>query len=196
MSGSDQAAPPRQGYDRLTVILHWTMAGLILANLALAVVFGGLDGAERGRLIRIHKSIGVTILALALLRLLWWRMRPKIEALNGLGEGARRLASLVHAAFYALMILMPLSGWAMISADEGARPTVIWGVLPWPKIAPLAALDPAIREQVHAVLGKAHWVLGLTVAALIAVHVAGALLHQFVARERALQRMLPRLPRR
>jgi cytochrome b561 len=131
MSGSDQTAIPRQGYDRLTVVLHWSMAGLILANLALAVMFGGLDGAERGRLIRIHKSIGVTILALALLRLLWWRIRPKVAALHGLGEGARRLAQGVHVAFYALMILIPLSGWAMISADEGGRATLIWGALPW-----------------------------------------------------------------
>lgn len=196
MSASDQAGTPRRGYDRLTVVLHWTMAGLILANLALAVVFGGLDGAERGRLIRIHKSIGVTILALALLRLAWWRVRPKVAALRGLGEGARRAASVVHAAFYALMILMPLSGWAMISADKGGRATVIWGVLPWPKIAPLEALDPAVQEQIHGILGRTHWVLGLVIAALVAAHVAGALLHQFVAREPALQRMLPRLKSR
>lgn len=193
MNGSDQAAIPRQGYDRLTVALHWAMAGLILANLALAVVFGGLDGAERGRLIRIHKSIGVTLLALAVLRLIWWRLRPKVAALHGLGKVARRLAQGVHAAFYALMILIPLSGWAMISADKEGRATAIWGMLPWPRIAPLVTMEPALREQVHAVLGKLHWGLGVAMAVLVALHVAGALLHQFAAREPALRRMLPRL---
>jgi cytochrome b561 len=181
------------GYDDMAIALHWIIAAMILANLGLSLVFEGLQGAERGALIRIHKSLGVSILALVVLRLAWRLVGPRVTPLAGLAPTARRLADVVHKAFYLVLLLMPLSGWAMISADRGGRATLVWGVLPWPRITGLVDLPPAVRDQVHAALALLHLGLGVALAALIGVHVGGVLLHQVFEGRPQLQRMTPRL---
>ena len=177
-------------YDGVAIALHWLLAGLILANLLLALNFEQLHGAARGAPIRLHKSIGVTILVLGLARGLWRLARRPPPLPPELSPLTRRTAKAAHAGLYVLMVVTPLSGWAMISADAGGRSTVIWGAAPWPRIRALVDLPPATREVLHTALNGVHLALGLTLAALIAVHVAGAFRHQLRG-VRELERILP-----
>jgi cytochrome b561 len=191
---AERAAPaevPPGRYTRIAMALHWAIAVLVLLNLLLAWRFEGLEGAARGAPIRLHKSIGVTILALMVVRLGWRLARPPPPFAAHLGPAERRLARAVHWSFYGLLILQPLVGWAMISADAGGRPTRVWGALPWPRIQALADLTPALREEVHGWLGAVHLGLGLAIAALVVAHVAGALKHQFWDHDGALRRITP-----
>ena len=167
-------------YDRLATVLHWTIALLVAANLLLALGFENLDGEARGRLIRIHKSLGVTILALALLRLLWRLARPAPALPAGFGPATRRWARTVHAVLLWLPLILALSGWAMISADEGAYRTLVFGWFEWPKIAPLTTAPAGVREGLHAILGAAHLSLALALVVLVAGHAGAALKHQFL----------------
>lgn len=188
---SDRAAAQPDRYTGVAMALHWLVAALVVANLLLAWRIEGLEGAARGAPIRLHKSIGVSILALMLVRL-GWRMthRPPPLAAH-LQPLERRLARLVHASFYALLILQPLVGWAMISADAGGRPTRVWGLAPWPRIGLVSGLPPALKETVHGWLGAAHLWIGLAIVVLVVSHVLGAVKHQLVDRDRALQRITP-----
>jgi cytochrome b561 len=180
-------------YDGLTILLHWVMAALIVANLLLALVFETLDEAARGQLIRAHKSIGVTILALAALRLLWRFVKRPPPPLASLSPATRLAAKTVHWILLWLPLVMALSGWAMISADKGFHPTRVFGLFVWPRMGFLVALPAEARAHAHALLGVTHLTLGLTLAALIVGHVAAALKHQFVELQPELERMTPGL---
>jgi cytochrome b561 len=191
MSRAGTRAPePPATYDAVSVALHWTIAVLVLANLLLAWRFEGLDGAARGALIRIHKSAGITVLLLSLLRPLWRALHPAPRP-AGSSDLERRLAKAVHCSLYALLVAMPLSGWMMVSADSAQRPTRVWGLAALPRLEFLAALPPPLREQVHGLLAGLHLALALALTALVAIHVAGALKHHFAASEGGLERMLP-----
>lgn len=162
----------RATYDGLSIVLHWAIAVLVLTALLLAWRFEGLEGAARGAPIRLHKSIGVTVLVLSLVRPAWRACHPVTPTAGA--EIERRLAKAVHLGLYGLLVLMPLSGWAMISADSAGRPTRVWGLVPWPRLRLLADLPAPLHEQVHGVLGAIHLAIALTLVALIALHVAAA----------------------
>lgn len=167
-------------YGRVAIAFHWTIAALIAANLLIG--FGNetvFDGW-----IWLHKSIGLTVLALSLLRLAWrlgHRPPPLPRELPGWQRG---LAHGVHWGLYALMVAMPLSGWVFTSASAKPRATTfgLFDVPPLP-IAPDVALNAGVRDL--------HGLLGWAMAALILLHVAGALKHQLLDGLPVLRRILP-----
>ena len=101
-------------------------------------------------------------------------------------------AQAAHLLLYGLILALPLSGWIHDSAfkDAAAHPLTIFG-LPWFRIGPIARLDPAAKEQVHATWFAIHSALAYGLYGLLALHVLGALKHQFIDREAELGRMLP-----
>jgi len=153
--------------------LHWIMAVLILAMLFIGVGMASTVAHIYLRLVHIHETLGLAILILALIRLAV-RLRYGAPALPlDLPEPMKLAAYLSHYALYALMIAMPLIGWAMLSAAQ--YPVVLWGV--WlPRVAPQSA-------SLHTALWNAHFYLGFLFFALILMHLAAALFHALIRRD-------------
>lgn len=179
-------------YSRVAVILHWLVAVLMIGNVILAWSVDYLPD-ERIRLaIDTHKSIGITVLGLALLRVLW-RLghRPPTWPAGALTPMESRVSGWVHLGLYALMVLLPLSGWLHDSAWKAAatHPMTLFGVVPWPRFGFIMDLDPARKEMLHDLFGEGHELLGYALYGLLGLHIAGALKHQWLDRQKALQRM-------
>lgn len=134
-----------------------------------------------------HKSIGITVLMLALVRMAW-RLADLTPALpNHMRPWERRLAHTSHALIYLMMVAMPLSGWVINSAAN--FPLKLYGLIRLPDIAPA---DKALQTQAEIVHLSLFWML----AALLVLHIGAALWHHFVQRDEILARMLPGTTRR
>jgi cytochrome b561/glycosyltransferase involved in cell wall biosynthesis len=181
-------------YTMTAMVLHWAIALLLAVNIALALSVDHLPDAAVRPVIDTHKSIGITVLGLALIRLLWRlsHVPPPLATRYALWE--RRCATAVHATLYGLMLALPLSGWLHDSAwkDAATHPMRLFGLVPWPRIQAIATLEPALKESLHTVFGQLHTWFGYALYALFTLHVLGALKHQLYDREPELQRMLPR----
>jgi cytochrome b561 len=178
------ASPDRDISDRYSttaIWLHWIIAGLIIANLALGLLQDEFGREARGWMIWLHKATGMTVLGLSLARLLWrlgHRPPPFDPALLRWEIG---LARAVHWLFYLMMIAIPLSGWLLSSS--GNRATDFFGLF---EIPPL----PISRaEDVNERLGDVHEILGKAMIGLILLHVAGAVRHHSAGHTHLIGRM-------
>ena len=167
-------------YSLVAIILHWAIAALLAFQISVGWALEDL-GARGFALYQWHKSVGITILGLTLLRIVvrYWKPRP--ARLEGGWQGA--LASGVHFGLYAFMLGAPLSGWALVSTAKVKVPTLLFGVLPLPHL-PLPAGAHELAEGGHGLIA---W-LGI---ALFLLHVAGALRHHFLIRDGLIWRMIP-----
>jgi cytochrome b561 len=169
-------------YGSVAQFLHWGIVVLLTVQVTLGKVADSLPiGLERLVVMARHKSFGITILGLALLRLAWrWIDRPPPPP--PMPRWQEIAARLNHWALYALLFALPLSGWLMSSAAN--RPVSWFGLAQLPDfIAP----DPAQQERFHDLHHLFIWAL----FALVGLHVAAALKHQFFDRDGLLWRMLP-----
>lgn len=185
-------AGPR--YTRIAMLLHWLVAALIISNVVLIWTVD-LWSDERVRpVIDTHKSIGITVLGLALLRLLWRLANPPPPMPASLQPWEKRAAHTAHWLLYALIFALPLSGWLHDSAwkDAGTHPMYLFGLFEWPRIAAAGGFDPATQDRLHDALGLAHTAFGYGLYALLALHVLGALKHQFYDGHAELERMWPK----
>lgn len=166
-------------YSGGAILLHWLIAALLLANVVIA--FTMEDARD---LMPLHKSIGITVLLLTLVRI-GWRLTHAAPPLPATLASWERLAARVtHDAFYLLLLVMPLLGWA--SASSGKWGTgALFGVIPW------FDLPIGKSHDLHEAMGEAHELAAYLTIALIALHVAGALKHQLIDRNAMLSRMLP-----
>lgn len=173
------------------IALHWTIAALIVLQVVLA---GRMEGRtpEAFAVFQLHKSVGITVLLLSLARLAWRLMHPPPPEPADLAPWERRLAAAVHWAFYGVMILMPLSGWVMVSTSRIAVPTLLFGAIPWPHLPGLSELAPAAKAMWNSVAKDAHHLIIKGAYVLFGLHVAGALKHQLIDRgSPVLARMAP-----
>lgn len=162
-------------YGRVAILLHWTIALLVLSNLLLGLGIELTADAQRGALVRLHKSIGVTVLLISLARVAWRLAHKPGPSLTP--QPYRRLAHAVHVAFYILIVVLPLSGWVMISLATPQRPTLLYGLVKWPAIGWLVDRPGPLKTALHTLAGQAHLTLAILMAILIVLHVAGALWH-------------------
>ncbi|HEY1746059.1 MAG TPA: cytochrome b [Xanthobacteraceae bacterium] len=174
---------PRRGWPLPVRLFHWLGAVLVLWTLALGTYMVQFvdDAARRFELTQTHKSIGIAILGVTIIRLFLRlvTVAPKPELAARLTVLAAKLA---HWALYALLVVMPASGWLMISTTPVRVPTVVFGLFRLPY--PLAPNVPLYRLA-HAI----HLASAIALAALIAVHVAAALIHALLWRDQTLARM-------
>lgn len=180
-------------YTRTAIALHWLIALGVIANIALAWIWPHLADERVRPAIDTHKSIGVTVLGLAVMRLLWrYGHRPPPLPV-GYRPWEVRASKVTHALLYILILAMPLTGWIMDSAwkDAATHPMAWFGLFQWPRIGFIMRLDPAIREPLHTIFGAAHEWLSYLLYLLLALHLGGALKHQLLDGEPELQRMLP-----
>jgi cytochrome b561 len=171
-------------YGRVAIALHWLIATLIAVGFSIGWVMTRIAGFTPAKLkyFSWHKWIGVTVLAFALVRLLW-RIAHRAPPLPAAMAGwQRQAAHAVHLLLYALMLAVPASGY-LYSSAAGIQ-VVYLGILPLPAfIGPDPALKPVLREV--------HVLLDYTLAALVGAHLLAALKHQFIDRDGLLARMLP-----
>jgi len=168
-------------YTRTALTLHWLIAGFILAGLFMGWTMTDMAiSPARLKTYNYHKWVGVTVLTLALLRLLW-RLTHRPPALLPMPRWQQRAAQGGHALLYALMLAVPMSGW--IYSNATGYPVVYLGKLPLPN---LVARDKVLADRWHEV----HEVLATTLAILVALHVLAALQHHFVHKDNTLRRML------
>ena len=169
-----------QRYSLAAIILHWAIAALLAFQIAVGWALGGL-GARGFTLYQLHKSVGITILALTILRIVirYWKPRP--PAKEGGWQGA--LASGVHFGLYAFMLAAPLTGWALVSTAKVKVPTLIFGILPLPPL-PLPA-------SAHEAFENGHGLIAWIGIALFLLHVAGALRHHLLIGDGLIWRMVP-----
>ena len=186
-------AAPLSRYNGLAMLLHWLIAALLIGNIGLAWYFNSLPKLAQIPIVQVHKSIGISILILSLLRLAWrfTAIPPPLPPQMAVWE--RRVAAAVYVLFYVVMIGMPVTGWAMVSASQYIHvyPITLFGLAPWPPIYPLTVLAPAPMHQAHELFAGAHGLLAKLAYVLILVHVAAALRHQFVRRDDIMARMIP-----
>lgn len=166
-------------YNSVARTLHWLLALLIIGNLAGGLFADALEGSFE--IMPIHKATGLLILALTVVRIVW-RLTNRPPALPAHVAGLERAgARAAHVGLYALMLIMPLTGWIFSSA--GKYPLSFYGLFDVPKL-PFTKGDPIVGAA-H----EGHEILGWVFLALIVLHVAAALRHHFILRDNVLRRM-------
>lgn len=170
-------------YGAVAQTLHWLIAALIVTQFTLAYLADDLPlGAHKLALLARHKSFGMTVLMLAILRLLWRLNNPPPPLPSGMTPLERTLARATHIAFYVLLFAMPLTGWLMSSAKNYS---VSWfGVFTWPNLI-------AKNETAFDVLRSTHHILSYALFAIAVLHILAALKHHFWNKDTVLLRMLP-----
>jgi cytochrome b561 len=171
-------------WGSLAQLFHWVIVALVITQFVLGTLSASLPAASLKKLTWItpHKSIGITILVLAVLRLGWRWMNPTPLLPDTLKSYERVLAHFTHYALYVLLFVMPLTGWIMSSARS--FPVSWFGIVQLPD---LVGRDPALYEALH----TTHAILAWTLAAIAVLHVAAAFKHHFVLKDDVLKRMIP-----
>lgn len=185
-SVSDAVPQPRLlRYDNGAVLLHWLTALVVVAQVVVGFVFDAMErGAARAELFTVHKTIGATILVLALVRLGWRIAHPPPPFPPDLPGWERAAAVWNHRIFYLLLILLPLTGLTAVSGHaEGRATTLLLFSIPLPVI-------PGVTEGVGELAGDTHVLLVFVTLALLVLHIAAALKHQ-IRGERTAGRMPP-----
>ena len=177
----NQSSPTRYGAAAQT--FHWMIAALIVTQFTLAYMADDLPiGAHKLALLARHKSFGMTVLMLAILRLLWRLMHRPPELPDHMTSLERKLARATHIAFYVLLFAMPLTGWMMSSAKNYS---VSWfGLFTWPNLI-------GKNEAAFNFLHSTHEVLSDVLLAIAVLHILAALKHHFWNKDNVLLRMLP-----
>ena len=172
--------PERYGY--IAQAMHWSIVGLLIVQFTLAIIAEDLPkGLDKLMTLARHKSVGITILSLAILRLAW-RFVDRPPPLPPMMRWQAVVARFSHTALYTLLFAMPLTGWMMSSASN--YPVSWFGFVQLPD---LVAPDPALKEA----LLEIHDGFSKVLIALAGLHVAAVLKHQFLDRDGLLFRMLP-----
>jgi cytochrome b561 len=169
-------------FSRLSIAVHWVSVLVLLASFALG---WGRDLLEESGwddvALMAHRQLGVTVVVLLMLRLAA-RWMTKRQPVHQPFQWLNLLGSMSHLALYALLLLLPVLGWAMTNAQGHA--VTLWGILQLPE---LVAIDPDWADTFQ----EWHERAGLALLALVALHAAAALIHHHVLKDEVLTGMLP-----
>lgn len=172
--------PQRYSYTAIT--LHWLLALLLAFQISLGWALEGHNSPELFARYQLHKSVGITILLLSLVRLAVRLFTPRPPASDG-PAWTRALASTVHWLFYLVMILGPVTGWLIVSTARVQVPTLLFGIVPWPHLP----VGPGWHDPAESLHGAMAWFA----IGLFLLHIAGAFRHQWLLGKPELQRMIP-----
>jgi len=173
-------------YTKVAIILHWTIATLIIGLITVGLLMTNPDMPNRFTLYQLHKSFGIMVLLLSIFRLIWRLIHKPPPLPLGMNKWEIIGAKLTHIAFYGIMIGMPLLGWAIVSASSLPIPTKLFWTIPWPDLPfiPESKKLEGIFEFLHGNIGK------MTIG-LILLHFGAAMKHHFVNKDSVFVRMMP-----
>jgi len=172
-------------YPATSKLLHWLIAVCVLTTAPVAIVMIRVGkGPTQDMLYNFHKSLGVLILVLMILRLINRLAVGALAAAPDIEPWQKALSSFVHTSLYVLLLAMPVVGYIANSAYGAATPFFGWFDLP-----PIIGKNEALSTQLFTI----HRWVGWLVIALVLMHIGGALYHQFIRRDTVLKRMLPRV---
>lgn len=174
-------------YSTVAIAFHWTIAAMIIVNLWLGLFHDGLP--SEWKVMPVHKALGITVLVLTIGRIIWRLMHRPPPMLASVTGWERTAATLMHWALYALMLIMPLTGWAMSSVgrDGGPPRPLTWFFLFDIPYLPVNSAMAGIGHDLHGILGY-------LMTFLVVLHIAAALRHHFLLKDATLVRMIPALP--
>jgi cytochrome b561 len=172
-------------YNNGAVLLHWVTAALVLTQVYVGFSFADMPrGPARMQWFAWHKTIGVTILVLALIRLAWRLAHRPPPFPPELPSWERVAAVWSHRLFYVLLIALPLTGLIALSGGARGPTSALIGGIPLPLI-------PGLSKATGEAAGSVHEALVYTTIALLVIHVCAALKHQFADQTRTSGRMPP-----
>lgn len=173
------------GYGLIAILLHWITAIAVMGLFAFGLWMTGLDYYDPWyrRAPALHKSIGILLSLLLLMRLGWRLVNPRPAPLENHATSERLVASIVHPLLYLLLFATMLAGYLISTADGRSIPVFGWFDVP----ATLSGIDN--QEDIA---GEIHLVLAITLVSIAALHALAALKHHFLDRDRTLLRMLGR----
>jgi cytochrome b561 len=175
------AADHRLRHDPLTITLHWLTAILVIAQFALAELWGFPSRPMRGLMIGTHMSFGI-LLTLVLVLRIGWRITGGSRVSHA-SDATELLSRAVHYLLYALLAAEAVLGFTLRwSGGEDMR---FFGLMIPPPFAPFS-------RPAHHLVGEAHNIIAWTIVVLAAGHAAAALFHHYVKRDDVLRRMLPK----
>jgi len=174
---------PSTHYTAVAKLLHWVIAALIVTQFTLGWLADDLPiGLHKLALLARHKSFGMTILMLAVLRVVWRFTNRPPPLPPGMTLVERVLAKGTHIAFYVLLFAMPVTGWMMSSAKNYS---VSWfGLFTWPNLI-------SQSDDAFVFLQSTHEILSWALLSIVALHILAALKHHFWNKDDVLVRMLP-----
>lgn len=184
----------RGKYTPVGVAFHWIMAAMIVTQLLSGWYMQRQPvGAEKLSAYAFHSQLGLAVLLLGALRLVWRLMVPgPINDADAPGV-ASTIAHLIHAIFYALFVLLPLSGWALWSAVQPGQPLYLAGFIPVP-VMPFQDFSPEMAEWAMRLAMNVHVACVVVLSLLVPAHALAAIKHHFWDRDDVLEGMLPEVP--
>jgi cytochrome b561 len=178
--GDMTAAAP--GYTPVARVLHWVVAVLVLLMVPLGIVIADeWGGPAQDSLYNLHKSVGLTLIPIVIVRLLYRLNHPPPPLPSDLLAIQKFAAYATHWALYALILIQPIVGYIMTSAYPA--PVPFFGLFNLPAIWPA---DRALSDRLVVV----HLYIGISIAVVAAMHISAALYHHFVRKDRVLMRMI------
>ncbi len=174
-------------YGTVAKTFHWLTALLILALIPSGIIANGMPYdtpealAQKAQLFSIHKTLGVTLFTVAVLRILWALAQPKPVPLHPERRGEQFLAATVHWLLYGSLVLVPLSGWVHHASTEGFAPIL------WPFGQDLLFVPKS--EALAGVTASLHVIFERVLVVALMLHIIGALKHHFIDRDVTLKRM-------
>lgn len=192
---SFQTGEETDRYGIVAILLHWLIAGIIFVQLWIGFRMEDLPKGsfQRFEALQGHKSVGLTILILSLARLAWRLVHKAPPPAPQMSPIEQRLAGAAHFGLYVLIIVVPLAGWAAVSASPLGLPITLYGVIDWPHIPMLA--NAADKEATEHLMREIHEVLVFALIGLFLLHILAALRHQYMLKDNVIARMWPRFGR-
>jgi len=171
------------GYGSVAKLLHWSVVLLIIAQFVLGKIGSDLpNGLEKLKVMANHKSIGMLILMIALVRIAWKLANPSPALPAGMPRWQRIAAKVSHSALYVLLIAQPITGW--ITSTTRNFPVSFFNWFQFPNL-----VGP--NDELHERFEDLHHFLAEALLVIAILHAAAALYHHFWVRDDVLRRMLP-----
>jgi cytochrome b561 len=182
MTNATTSALSVPAYTVTARVLHWITAVLVLAMVPVGLVIANeWGGPAQDFLYNLHKSIGVTLIPIVIVRLIYRLTHPPAPLPDDIPAIQKFAAHVTHWALYGLILVQPFVGYIMTSAYPA--PVPFFGLFEMPSIWPA---DRPLSER----LSTVHLIIGISIAVVACMHIGAALFHYFVRKDRVLQRML------
>ncbi len=177
-------------YGLVAVILHWLIALSVIGLYAVGTIMEDMKPSlTQFELYQLHKSFGISVLVLTVLRLVWRIANRQPGLPPGMPGWQKLAAKATHWGFYALLLAAPIAGWAMVSASSINIPTVIFGIFTLPHIEFISSSPD--KQALEGIFGEMHELAANGLLALFIVHVGAAFYHHIKLRDSVLLKMLP-----